>query len=218
MVWVYLLFGSAVPLFSLLVLRSVWWTFALYHGFVCVLFPLFHSLVLLRNDLRGYLSDVALVPVKLRLGLVLGLTLGAASVAGLGVGREVLLTDRIDKIITAWGVDPASVPAMLVIMLLGNGAAEELFWRGWLHRRLETWTQRPLAVAVAGAAYASYHVATIGSFIGNPLAVGLLLGVVFGAGVFFGWLRERSASVWPPLLAHSGATAGYLLAYHIWVG
>jgi membrane protease YdiL (CAAX protease family) len=205
--------GPAVPAFTLLVLGSVWWTFALYHGVVCLLLPLTHALLVRRVGFREHLRDIGLVPLRLHPGSLFGLALALATVAGLSLGRAVLLTSRIDLVLASWQAPPERIPLLLTCMLAGNGAAEELYWRGWLHRRLEHWPRRAAAIALAAAAYASYHAVTIGAFVADPLLIVALLAVVFGAGLFFGWLRERWSSVWPPLLAHTGATAGYVLAY-----
>ena len=107
--------------------------------------------------------------------------------------------------------------AMLVFMVLGNGACEELFWRGWVHRRMESWPRRGAALALAASAYTSYHLVTVASFTASGAVVLLFVAAIFGVGLFFGWLRERYQTVWPSLLAHTGATAGYMAVYLIWV-
>ena len=41
----------------------------------------------------------------------------------------------------------------------------------------------------------------------------LFLVTIFAAGCFWGWLREKYGTVWPALLGHAGATAGYMIVY-----
>jgi membrane protease YdiL (CAAX protease family) len=44
----------------------------------------------------------------------------------------------------------------------------------------------------------------------------VLTGGVLGAGLVWGWLRQRTRSVWPALLSHTGAVIAYL-AVHLWL-
>jgi membrane protease YdiL (CAAX protease family) len=209
---------------TLLVLHSVWWTFALYHLGVCVLLPFLHTVLWSRQRFGSHLETVGLAAPRDRLrrglawGIGLGLFLGVGTVGAFSLWHEPFLAGRdIPAILESWGVDPARAPLMLAFMVLGNGACEELYWRGWLHRRLAAWPRRGAALAITAAAYTSYHGVTVAAFTASPAVVALFMASIFGAGLFFGWLRERFGTVWPPLLAHTGATAGYMAVYLLWV-
>ena len=152
------------------------------------------------------------------MGAALGLVLGGGTVAVFAFGHEAFLAGRdITAALAAWGITPKTAPLMLAFMILGNGASEELYWRGWLQTRLRAGHRIVFAVPVGAAAYASYHLVTVTSFAPGPAVVFLFMAGIYGAGVLFGWLRERFGTVWPPLLAHTGATAGYMAVYLIWV-
>lgn len=222
--WPLLVLVPAVPVFSLLVLRSVWWTFALYHLGACLALPLVHSLLVRRVGFRRHLALVGLraggrgLRPGIVVGAALGLVLGGGTVAVFAFGHDAFLAGRdIDAALAAWGITPKTAPLMLAFMILGNGASEELFWRGWLQTRLRAGHRAALTLPVGAAAYASYHLVTVTSFAPGPAVVLLFMTGIYGAGVFFGWLRERFGTVWPPLLAHTGATAGYMAVYLIWV-
>lgn len=201
----------AVVVFTLLVLGNVWATFGLYHLGICVVAPLLASG-------RGYPAAAGLVGGRVRdgvrVGLVLGAVLAAAQIAALRLGADVFFADeRVVESLAAWGAGPESAGPLLVVMLVLNGPAEELYWRGWLHGRLVGSDGRPAVVAVIALAYAAYHGVTIGALFGSlPLAI-LFTTVVWGAGCFWGWLRQRYGNVWPALLSHGGATLGYMFVY-----
>lgn len=115
-----------------------------------------------------------------------------------------------------------SIPVGLIVLLqliaipvggLLNSVAtvgEELGWRGWLLPSL-----RPLGTArsllLTGLIWGLWHspIILLGYNFGEPNAWGLLF-MVLGCvtyGVLIGWLRLRSASLWPSVLAHGAFNA-----------
>ncbi|MDL9980720.1 CPBP family intramembrane glutamic endopeptidase [Microbacterium sp. ASV49] len=102
-----------------------------------------------------------------------------------------------------------------------NGLAtfgEELGWRGWLVpalRPLGTWP----ALVISGAIWGFWHtpIILLGYDFGRRDVGGVLLmiGACIAWGVLFGWMRLRSASLWPSVLAHGmlNASAGLLLLF-----
>lgn len=90
-----------------------------------------------------------------------------------------------------WG----GFPALLAVLAVAPGMMEELAFRGILLPPLaRAWGGWP-AVLVTAAAFAGFHLSA------EQLVVQFLLGLVFG------WLRLRTGSLWPCVLAHAGHNA-----------
>jgi membrane protease YdiL (CAAX protease family) len=87
---------------------------------------------------------------------------------------------------------PALRIVLLMVIVIGPG--EELFWRGFLQRRLEDSLGRQAGWLLATAVYASIHLAS-----GNPILV-LAAGV---CGLFWGWLYLRYRSLLLNAVSHT---------------
>ena len=127
-----------------------------------------------------------------------------------GVGRG--LSDGL--------LDVAVVTAIFTVVLLG----EEIGWRGFLLLRLRELTSGKRAAVLTGACHAVFHVPLLtlttsyqseGS---RWIVVPMVLVTLTLAGVWYGWLRFRSGSIWSVSLSHSAfnsfmeAAAGVAIA------
>lgn len=187
--------------------------------------------------------SVAIVPLRpwrRVLGMsLLGLVGGAAVVvAGVFVAAlfgqiQLDLThfSGYQESVRALGVESLALPVGTLVAiqlaaiplnaLLSAPAAlgEEVGWRGWLLPRLMPLGPWP-ALLITGVVWGLWHAPLIllGYNFERPGVDGLLMMVVACVllGVLLGWLRLRSGSIWPPVLAHasfnSAASVSTLLA------
>ncbi len=133
---------------------------------------------------------------------------------------------------SALGIQPSAadgLPLQLVLAAVGGSLVaapifwgEEFGWRGYLQLRL--FRHSPLLAAVAtGLVWGVFHypVILVGYEGYENVYLGLLLFPIFTVllSVAFGWLRQRTGSVWSTCLAHSAANGiGGALTAHLYAG
>lgn len=179
--------------------------------------------------LIGYLALALVVPILLILvALPVGALLGVypADFAHLSGFQEL-----IDAGVAELGIPIPDIPIGVLLALqfvnviigaflnLIPALGEELGWRGWLLPRLYRFGAAP-ALLISGIIWGLWHAPVILLGYNYPDAPGwlgllMMVGMCVIIGAVFGWLRMRSASVWPAALAHSSfnAAAGFHLVF-----
>lgn len=111
----------------------------------------------------------------------------------------------------------ASIPVAGATVNAVAAFGEELGWRGFLVPALRRWGTWP-ALLVSGAIWGLWHapIILLGYNFGRADLGGVLLmtGGCVVLGVLFGWLRLRSASIWPAVFAHGAFNAS--AAMYLW--
>ena len=107
--------------------------------------------------------------------------------------------------IRADGIDLLISATIGAVFILG----EEIGWRGFLLPRMHTLLPRRAAWVVTGLAQGLYHLplilltTTYNSVGSRWIIAPSVVIVVTGGGVFYGWLRDSSNSLWPVAIAHN---------------
>jgi len=150
--------------------------------------------------------------------------LSVALIAALAVGLDLAQPDfTLQRAAQVWlGSEaarplPSGLMLMLPPQLLLNALlatpllwGEEFGWRGYLQLRL--YPGRPLRAALAtGVIWGLWHLPVNlrgYNFPGQPV-LGMLVFTVSTVllSIFFGWLRQRTGSIWAPSLAHAATNA-----------
>jgi membrane protease YdiL (CAAX protease family) len=157
------------------------------------------------------------------LGGALVIIAGVFLAAALGVVRLDLVhfsgfRDVIEQTTGRALPQPAAVLVVLQLVTVPFAAVfnglltigEELGWRGWLLpslRPLGTWP----ALVISGAIWGLWHapIILLGYNFDEPnlFGVAMMTGTAILLGTLIGWLRLRSASVWPAVFAHGAVNA-----------
>lgn len=109
---------------------------------------------------------------------------------------------------------PVLIAGNIVFAALTTVLAEEVGWRGYLLPRL-TYLGTRRAMVVTGILHGMWHLPIMlltdlyHPFGSRWIVVPLFLISATSAGVFMGWLRLRTGSVWPAVLAHASHNAAF---------
>lgn len=216
MPWPWLLGAPAAVVGLLILWHNVFAVFAVYQLGFCLLLPAVRNILVRRFSLAAHLEFLGLTGPGTSKALLLGLGLGGALGGGTILvfqwfGDFFLADQDIPTIMAGWGVTRANLPLLFWFMTMVNAPAEELYWRGFVHTELAGRRPRRTTILLIAACYASYHGVTVYLLVPNLPAALLFMIAILAAGCFWGWLREKTGSVWPALLSHAGAVAAYMV-------
>ncbi len=217
-VYILMIAAPLAVLVGLTVFRSIFFVFIAYHIIIALLFPLLDSLFLRRFTVKDHFRLIGALPKRSFSGIIAGtvcaLVMGGGTVLGFILwGDFFLKNNNVIDGISDWGVPSHALVYMMGFMVLYNGVGEELFWRGYVQRRLRDKYKPWIAVLVAALFYTGYHPLTVYTFFGSVPIAAFITFMVFFAGLIWGWLRYRFDSTWPAILGHVGATVGYMAVY-----
>lgn len=214
--WFWLLGAPATVVGLLFWWHNVFAVFAVYQIGFCLLLPAVCNILIRRFSLAAHLEFLGLTGPGTSRGLLLGLGLGGALGGGTILmfqwfGGFFLADQDIPTVMAGWGVTRANLALLFWFMTLVNAPAEELYWRGFVHTELAENRPRRATILLIAACYASYHGVTVYLLVPNFPAAMLFMTAILAAGCFWGWLREKTGSVWPALISHAGAAGAYMV-------
>lgn len=130
------------------------------------------------------------------LGL-LGLSQAMDSVVVLaGLGEKGVLPEMVRALQDA---PPSFLPLGILVVGLGAGTCEEIFFRGYMQTRLAARVGPIVAIVIVALLFGAAHL----DWVQSPAAAAM--------GLFLGWVRQRSGSVWPGVAAHVVNNSAWLL-------
>ena len=109
--------------------------------------------------------------------------------------------EMIRELLASWKIDQLSILSFTLIMVLGNGLAEELFWRGFLYKKFSNIKTEDFAVIITSLLFGLHHLVTTSLLFAFLAGVPLTLTII-GGGFIWGTLRKNHNSIYAPLLSH----------------
>lgn len=150
-------------------------------------------------------------------GLLLGIASGVVFFIFIFGGmiwlHEYLLDgEALRALLVAWGfIGPAEIALVLVLLLL-NPVLEEVYWRGYMFEKIRRTGSAARAIKVTAAFYTLYHVLTVMQLFEVAYTLVAVIPVLI-AGLFWGYVRERTGSITATIIGHALGDLGIVCVY-----
>ncbi|MEK5037652.1 CPBP family intramembrane glutamic endopeptidase [Sporosarcina sp. FSL K6-3457] len=205
-----LLVGPTIMIFiGLIICKSVLITFALFYSWLLFV-PLFSSI---RNkqqkfNLKNQFS---------RQSIVVGLISGVISLLAI-YGAVTVLKDTVfdlaalRQLLMDWNFTGDKVIWLVLVLIFINPFLEELYWREFMHKRLESKVSIAKTVIITSFFYSLYHLVSLIFIFTFPFNFIAVI-PVFLAGLLWGYFRYKLNSITAPIVSHILADLGIMLVY-----
>ncbi len=213
-----LLLGPTIMIFlGLQLFSSVPITFLLFYGWL-LLVPLLNVLISKGLQARDAFRHFGLV--VLRKNALIGISSGILFfllilVAGSFFHPYLFDRSGLLQLLERWNFSGRFVMWLVLILMLINPILEEVYWRGYIHHKLEK--QRPGTVILLTAFfYSLYHFLSVIPLFAWPFNVMMVI-PVFLAGLIWGSIRHRYSSVLGSIISHVLADTGIMAVYLLYL-
>lgn len=202
---IFLLVGPTIMIFiGLQMFESVIVAFLLFYGWLLAVPLLGHGIP--RERLKATSKAVML-------GVGSGLLFFLFIYGGLYWLHIYLLDiDQLRVLLLEWGFSGRGEIWLVLILLVANPILEEVYWRGYIYEKLRRDGTAKYAILVTSAFYTLYHLLSV-----IPIFEGLygLIAVVpvFIAGIFWGYIREKTGSITAAIIGHVLSDMGIIFVY-----
>ncbi|WP_426446726.1 CPBP family intramembrane glutamic endopeptidase [Paenibacillus sp. S-38] len=214
-----LLIGPSVMIaLGLLLVQNIPVTFVLFYGWL-FLAPLVDSVLIRRLPVRETLRDFGLIYRKRNLftGYLVGALFFLVISAAMYLYHPFFFDrDHLHGLLLRWEFTGAFTGWLILILIAVNPLLEEIYWRGFMLRRLEGILPTGARVLVTSFFYALYHLGPLVPMMLWPANVLLTL-PVFGAGVVWAVMRHRSGSLWGSAASHAIADMAIIGVYLMYI-
>lgn len=205
-----LLIGPTIMIFiGLIICKSVIVTFSLFYSWLLFV-PLFSSI-------RNKQDKFNLKKQFSRQTIVVGIISGLISLLAI-YGAVTVLKDTVfdlaalRQLLVDWNFTGNNVIWLVLVLIFINPFLEELYWRNFMYKYLETKTSITKTVVITSFFYSLYHLVSLISIFTFPFNFIAVI-PVFLAGLFWGYFRYKLNSISAPIISHILADLGIMLVY-----
>ncbi|MBH0231259.1 CPBP family intramembrane glutamic endopeptidase [Halobacillus yeomjeoni] len=147
---------------------------------------------------------------KIKMGIISGIFFYVTIVTGVSIFFDLLIDpENVETLLAKWKFTGVS---LILILIFINPFLEEMYWRGFIFERIRLKRGKIEAVLYSAFFYTIYHVLTVMLLFQWPVNTLIVL-PVFIAGLYWGWLREKSGSLAAVTISHMLADAGIMTVY-----
>ncbi|WP_318616299.1 type II CAAX endopeptidase family protein [Sporosarcina sp. YIM B06819] len=205
-----LLVGPTIMIYiGLIICKSVLITFALFYGWLLFV-PLFSSI---RNKQQKSNFQNRFDRQSIVVGLISGVIFLLAI-----YGAVTLLKDTVfdlaalRQLLMDWNFTGDKVIWLVFVLIFINPFLEELYWRNFMYRRLESKVSIAKTVVITSFFYSLYHLVSLIYIFTFPFNLIAVI-PVFLAGLLWGYFKYKLQSITAPIISHILADLGIMLVY-----
>ncbi|RNF38999.1 CPBP family intramembrane glutamic endopeptidase [Planococcus salinus] len=120
--------------------------------------------------------------------------------------------DALRVLLLEWGFSgPGEIGLVLVLMIL-NPVLEEFYWRGYMFDKLRKERGAGYTIVMTALFYTLYHILSVIHLFQEGYAMVAVLPVLI-AGLFWGYIREKTAAISATVIGHGLADLGIVCVY-----
>lgn len=161
--------------------------------------PIIVSILVFHFATGGDMDGLFLRKGNLKLGLTAGI-LGFTAFAGIGLLQ--VIGSGLD-----WGTVGKALPWIL-IFIFANGLMEELWFRALFLKKLEPLVGARTTLVITSIVFASVHISST-----YVIDILVFMAALLALGFLWGWLMQKSNSIWSSVLIHAGADVLVIMGF-----
>jgi len=209
--------ASLSVILILLIWQNLIAVFLVYYVGFCLFVPAFDIIFLKKKSFHEFLTYLGFTVDDLKtclfIGFLHGVLLYFLIVGGYFLFQDVFSFESVFPVLKKWGISADGKGLIFAIMILFNGLLEEMFWRGYLLRKVKTTLSTGMTIFLVSLFYTSYHCATIFAFFHFSFLSFVSIIGIFVLGFFWGFIRLFSNSIWISMLGHTLVTFAYMTIF-----
>ncbi|KGP71268.1 CPBP family intramembrane glutamic endopeptidase [Pontibacillus yanchengensis] len=120
--------------------------------------------------------------------------------------------EKLNRLLEEWGFSGSGVIGLILVLLIINPVLEEMYWRGFMHERLNRNFRVWQTILFTSFFYTLYHFLSILPMFEYPFNIIAVL-PVFIAGVLWGYIREWTGSIVAAVVSHALGDLGVMCVY-----
>lgn len=120
--------------------------------------------------------------------------------------------DSLRVLLLEWGFSGAGEIGLVLVLLIANPILEEVYWRGYMFNKLRNKGTAFSTITLTAFFYTLYHLLSIIPIFAAGYSFAAVIPVLI-AGLFWGYIREKTGSIAATIIGHGLADFGIMCVY-----
>ncbi|MDK1029210.1 MAG: type II CAAX endopeptidase family protein [Anaerolineae bacterium] len=204
---------------GLFIFTNAFITFLLFHGLVCVGIPIIDLYIIKKQNYSSIVKSLGLLSNKnsTKAGVYSGIIFFTVLILFFNIFNEnIIKVAEIQLLLNSWNIKKNHIYILLFVMIFANSVLEEIYWRGYIFKRLKTHFNIIYVIILSSLFYGSYHFLTTANIF--SIQIGIIFTVaIFLTGIFWGAIREIFGSLYTVIISHFFADLAIMTIYLVYI-